>query len=354
MGGQSFRRHFWRWVYEGVRIGSIRGIQIRLHSALLLLVAFWLVSAAFDAEPLWAMLEVGLFAVVLFGSVLAHELGHSWGASRVGGTSTEIVLWPLGGLATTSGSERSAFHEFVIVLAGPLVSLGAAVAAGLAVWAIPQSVMEATTAGRILGFVLVQARNVNAMLFIFNLCVPLFPMDSARLLRSLLSMRYSPEKITYNLCLAGFFVAGIIVCLYFVAAFGPQTFFTRSLGFMLIFIAAFGIQSCILEMRRLEHSYVYSDPFPQGPPYRELPGRLMQALGVGRKRAQVIDMGAKPRPAARRAPAIRFEESEAARPLTEREKLERELDEAVRREEFGLAAELRDKLRSLTATSPHR
>lgn len=354
MGGQSFRRHFWRWVYEGVRIGSIRGIQIRLHSALLVLIAFWLLTAGFDPEPLWAMLEVGLFAVVLFGSVLVHELGHCWGASRVGGESTEIVLWPLGGLASTSGSERSAFHEFVIVLAGPMVSLAVALAAGLGAMLIPESVLAATPAGRIFGFLLLQTRNVNAMLFVFNLFVPLFPMDSARLLRSLLSMRYSPERITYNLCLAGFFVAGVIVCLYFVAAFGPQTFFTRSLGFMLIFIAAFGIQSCILEMRRLEHSYVYSDPFPQGPPYRELPGRLLRAFGLARKRAQVIDMGARTRTAARPAPAIRFEESEAARPLTEREKLERELDEAVRKEEFGLAAELRDRLRSLTAGSPRR
>lgn len=351
MSGQEFKSKLWRWIYEGVRIGEIRGIQVKLHFALILLVGIWLLGSLVGPQPLWSAFQVLVFAGVLFGSVLAHELGHCWGAARVGGHSHEIVLWPLGGLAMTSGSDRSAFHEFVITLAGPLVSLALAALFGLVVWLVPES-MASTTAGAVLAFVLVQARNVNLMLFLFNMLVPLFPMDAARIVRSMLSMKYSPEKVTYNLCLAGFFVAGMMVCLYFVAAFGPETFFARSASFMLIFIAIFGVQSCIFEMRSIEYNYVYGDPFPQGPPYRELFGETMRVFGVNVRRARIIDISAGEKPSGREArPASRKNPPEPARPLTERERLERELDEAVKREEFGLAAELRDKLRSLPAGS---
>jgi hypothetical protein len=256
------------------------------------------------------------------------------------------MLWPLGGLAYTTGSDRSPFHEFVITLAGPLVSLVLALVGALVVALYPAA-WTATLGGALMEFVLRQFRNINAMLFLFNMLVPLFPMDSARLVRSFLSMRYTPEKVTYNLCLAGFFVGGVMVALYFVAAFGPPAFFTRWVGFMLIFIAVFGIQSCLMEMRRLETSYVYSDPFPEGPPWRELPRRTLQAFGVpgGGVRARVIDMADE---------RLRRPPSEPPRGLTERERLERELEEAVHNEEFGRAAELRDRLRNLTAGTPRQ
>lgn len=351
MSGQGFKHRFWRWIYEGVRIGEIRGIQVKLHFALILLIAIWLLGSLVGPQPLWSAFQVLIFAAVLFGSVLAHELGHCWGAARVGGHSREIVLWPLGGLAVTSGSDRSAFHEFVITLAGPLVSLALAAVFGLVVLVLPDS-LSSTTAGAVAAFVLIQARNVNLMLFLFNMLVPLFPMDAARIVRSVLSMKYSPEKVTYNLCLAGFFVAGMMVCLYFVAAFGPETFFARSVSFMLIFIAIFGVQSCIFEMRSIEYNYIYGDPFPQGPPYRELFGETMRAFGVNVTRARVIDISAGARTSGEGQRAGPSKKKPAPnRPLTEREKLEQKLDEAVKREEFGLAAELRDKLRSLPAGS---
>jgi Zn-dependent protease len=349
MSGQSFKHQFWRWMYEGVRVGEVRGIQVKVHFALVLLVAIWMLGSLVGPEPLWSAFQVLIFAGVLFGSVLAHELGHCWGASRVGGHSHEIVLWPLGGLAMTSGADRSAFHEFVVTLAGPLVSLVLAAVFGAIVLLTPDA-LTSTTAGSVLAFTLVQARNVNLMLFLFNMLVPLFPMDAARIVRSVLSMKYSPEKVTYNLCLAGFFVAGMMVCLYFVAAFGPETFFARSASFMLIFIAIFGVQSCVFEMRSIEHHYVYGDPFPQGPPYRELPGQTLRAFGMNVTRARIIEIPSREtssgsHPEAPRKPA------KPNRPLTERERLEQELDEAVSREEFGRAAELRDKLRSLPAGS---
>lgn len=352
MSGSAFQQKFWRWVYEGVRVGEIRGIRIRLHFALILLIAIWLLSSLLGPDPLWSAAQVMIFAGVLFGSVLAHELGHCWGASRVGGESREIVLWPLGGLALTTGADLSAFNEFFITLAGPLVSLvlGAFFAGVVAV--LPDA-LYTSTAGGVAAFVLHQLRDVNLMLFAFNMLVPLFPMDAARIVRSVLSMRFSPEKVTYNLCLGGFFVAGILVCLYFVAAFGHPSFFARSASFMLLFVAAFGIQSCIFEMRRIEHSYVYGNPFPQGPPYRELGTRTMRAFGFAGAGARIVAIHDDPRDAAS-APRAKLKSGkrESDRALTERERLQQELDEAVQKEEFARAAELRDKLRSLAAGSP--
>lgn len=349
MSGSAFQQKFWRWVYEGVRVGEIRGIRVKLHFALVLLIAIWFLNSLVGPDPLWSSVQVLIFAGVLFASVLAHELGHCWGASRVGGDSHEIVLWPLGGLALTTGAERSAFNEFFITLTGPLVSLGLGGFFAGVVALLPDAIYG-STAGRVAAFVLVELRDVNLMLFAFNMLVPLFPMDAARIVRSVLAMRYSPEKITYNLCLAGFFVAGILVCLYFVAAFGHPGFFMRSASFMLLFVAAFGIQSCIFEMRRIEHSYVYGDPFPQGPPYRELWAKTSGAFGFAGRGARIIAIHDEARPAPPRG-RLKPEKREPERPLTERERLQIELDEAIRKEEFGRAAELRDKLRSLAAGS---
>ena len=66
-------------------------------------------------------------AIMLFASVLLHELGHSVVALRYKIPVRSITLFIFGGVAQIGAEPPSAKAEFLIAIAGPLVSLGLAV-----------------------------------------------------------------------------------------------------------------------------------------------------------------------------------------------------------------------------------
>ena len=60
---------------------------------------------------------------LLFLTVFLHELGHCLAARRMNGEASEVVLWPLGGLAAVDLPHNARAH-FVTAAAGPLVNVG--------------------------------------------------------------------------------------------------------------------------------------------------------------------------------------------------------------------------------------
>src|SRR5687768_4582024 len=111
-------------------IGRVRGIPIRLHASLLLvlpLVAwgfaqhFARMNVTLHLPPVaWG----ALLAAVLFASVLVHEIAHSLVALATGGGVRGITLFFLGGVSEMTGDARKPGHEALIAAAGPLTSLG--------------------------------------------------------------------------------------------------------------------------------------------------------------------------------------------------------------------------------------
>ena len=63
-----------------------------------------------------------LTVVVLFTVVLLHEYGHCFGGRAVGGEASQILIWPLGGLAYVELPHQPRAH-FITTLCGPLVNL---------------------------------------------------------------------------------------------------------------------------------------------------------------------------------------------------------------------------------------
>ena len=127
-------------------VGSLLGIRIRLHVLFVLGAVILLAHSASQAGGgSWLMAVVeGLGSVViLFLIVLLHEFGHCFGARYVGGSAHEILMWPLGGLATVS-TPHTARANLITAIAGPLVNvvICALIAIALIVmtrsgWAVP-------------------------------------------------------------------------------------------------------------------------------------------------------------------------------------------------------------------------
>jgi Zn-dependent protease len=178
-----------------VRVFGIRiGVDPSWFLALFLFI-WWLTGYYQDAIPgsndSGAFLLATASALLFFGSIVLHELGHALVAIRNRISISGIDLWLFGGIAKMTRDSDSPGVEFRIAAAGPLVTLGiAAVCAGIGVlaggandfWAAmrgePQDLSDSALA------VLAYLTSINLVLLIFNL-VPAFPLDGGRIARSI-------------------------------------------------------------------------------------------------------------------------------------------------------------------------
>ncbi|WP_225335790.1 site-2 protease family protein [Halomicrobium urmianum] len=184
------------------RIGSAFGIPIQLDLTFLLVLPLfaWIigtqieqtaailnrVGAGLDAEVLTEGLlpwVLGVAAAVgLFAGVVLHELGHSLVATRYGYPIDSITLWLFGGIAQLDELPEDWREELLIAVAGPIVSVGVGLAAGLGFLLVPGDGVAASGARFVLGYLAV----LNVALAGFNM-LPGFPMDGGRVLRALLA-----------------------------------------------------------------------------------------------------------------------------------------------------------------------
>ena len=171
------------------QIGRVCGIPIHVHSSWLLVFFFvtWSLATGYLPDMLpglsepryWAM--GGVAALLLFLSVLLHELGHSLVALRYRIPIGQITLFIFGGVAQMRKEPPHPRAEFLIAIAGPLVSfLLAAICIGfvalLEVLPGGTPVQGLAALGALLGM-------VNTQLGLFNL-LPGFPLDGGRALRA--------------------------------------------------------------------------------------------------------------------------------------------------------------------------
>ena len=169
-----------------IRLGRLRGIEIGVHYSWLLVFALLTYSLAFGVFPSWysgwssgTYWAVGVLAsVLLFASVLAHELGHSLVAQSRGVPVIRIVLFIFGGVAQLADEARRARDEFLIAVAGPLVSVAIGIVS-LGLWPIVEDISQP------LGAIFEYLGWANLILVAFN-SIPAYPLDGGRVLRALL------------------------------------------------------------------------------------------------------------------------------------------------------------------------
>jgi Zn-dependent protease len=203
---------FMRWTW---RVGRIAGIEIAIHPSWLVIYALFAWSATVIAPTLIApvqlgragLIELGLvYSLLLFASVVAHELSHALVARRLGIPIGNITLFLFGGVATIKREPGSPADEFKVAIAGPAMSVLLSIIFAAIAWPLPAR-MEWTNAL----FWLLAVSNVA--LALFNL-LPAFPSDGGRILRALLwRLGGSQAKATAAAGYVSLAVAVLLVCL---------------------------------------------------------------------------------------------------------------------------------------------
>lgn len=131
-------------------------------------------------SPFYRWMAGALVSLLVFASVILHEVGHSLVARYYGVVIEGIELFLLGGLSRMQREPEHATAEFWVALAGPLSSL--ALAGGLN---LLTRVVASLPVAEIVPAALIYLFLVNLLLGIFNL-LPGFPMDGGRVLKSVI------------------------------------------------------------------------------------------------------------------------------------------------------------------------
>ena len=195
-----------------VVLGRVRGIPIGIHSTWLIvfgLLTYTLAESVFpdryDGWSTTAYWVVGAIAsLLLFASVLAHELGHAIVAQRRGISVRSITLFIFGGVAQLDAETEEAGDEFAIAIAGPAVSVAIAVVSAV-LWFAVREVSEQT------GAILQYLASANTVLVLFNL-IPAYPLDGGRVFRAFLWQRSgSVQQATRTAATVGMIIGYLFI-----------------------------------------------------------------------------------------------------------------------------------------------
>lgn len=177
-----------------LQIGTIKKIPIRLHFTLIIVffLISWTLATGFmpryypslNDSQYWIMGIVG--AVILFISILLHELSHSLLSIRYGIRVHQIILFIFGGISDIKDETKDFKKEFKIAVVGPLTSYALS---GL-FWILFITISYISDSAQNIGGyltllegILLYGSMINLIVGTFNL-IPAFPLDGGRMLRA--------------------------------------------------------------------------------------------------------------------------------------------------------------------------
>ncbi len=180
-----------------IQLARIFGIRVGVDFSwfvVLFLVIFWLSSSFQDtlgSSNTTAYMTAVASALLLFASIVVHELGHALAARRHGIDVAGITISPLGGFALMSRESRTPREELEVAGAGPLATLAIIVVSVLVGFALvgPHRFVDAAllaSSGDVtpvlltIGFLV----TMNVIVLVFNL-IPAYPLDGGRIVRAL-------------------------------------------------------------------------------------------------------------------------------------------------------------------------
>jgi stage IV sporulation protein FB len=181
-----------RWLLSGsVPLFTFFGIRVRAHASLLLFIALTIILSGGSGYAIEAR---AVSMAALFAIVVLHEFGHCFMSRWLGGRGDDVLLWPLGGLASADPPHRP-LPVFLTVAAGPAVNFLICVACVIAIKlltsyyfirlnpfsAFPIGIQGWNTAVPYLIWIYA----ISYAMLLFNL-LPIFPLDGGQMLQAIL------------------------------------------------------------------------------------------------------------------------------------------------------------------------
>lgn len=206
-----------------LRVGNLFGIPFYINPSWFLVLGLITWSYGSGLATQFPSLEgaspwlLGLAtALLLFASVLAHELGHSFVALRQGIDVKSITLFLFGGLASLEKESSTPSGAFWVAIAGPLVSL--------AIFVLLTGINLATGITGPLGSIIQLLAYINLVLALFNL-IPGLPLDGGNVLKSLVwKITGNPYKGVAFASRVGQFIGWIAIGLGILATLGISNY----------------------------------------------------------------------------------------------------------------------------------
>ncbi len=215
------------------RLGTFAGIDIYINYSWLIILVFLIWSLATNwfavLYPGWSpalyWITSTIAALLLFVSVLLHELAHSVVARARGLSVKNITLFIFGGVSNIEQEPKSPGVEFQVAVVGPLVSI---LLGGLAFLLLLPLRGSNNPVAATLGYLAI----TNVVLGVFNL-VPGFPLDGGRVLRSIVwRISGSLRTATRAATLTGQVIAYLFILVGIWLFFGGNVFNGIWIGFI--------------------------------------------------------------------------------------------------------------------------
>jgi len=180
-----------------ISAGTIFGIQLRIHVGFVFLLLFIWFTDTMTSGTNGAVRGLALVGIV-FGSVVAHELGHAILAVRYGLKVRSIVLLPIGGVTVMenpSQPDSNPQRELRIAAIGPIINLLLALVSGAAIALLFPQARLFERPYIISSNLLRSFAWANLFLGAFNL-LPAYPLDGGRVLRAWFAERMDQVTAT--------------------------------------------------------------------------------------------------------------------------------------------------------------
>lgn len=175
-----------------IRVGNLFGIPFYIHPSWFLVLSLMTLTLGVDLAyqtnlpGIFPWLLGLLASLLLFASVLAHELGHSFVAQSQGIKVKSITLFIFGGLATLEKESNTPLEAFLVAIAGPVVSL--------IIFSILLLVETHVTMPLFLRSIVSLLATINLILALFNM-IPGLPLDGGNVLKAIVwKITGNPQK----------------------------------------------------------------------------------------------------------------------------------------------------------------